>query len=126
MKEDDVVVQGKSCHNCKHSRSIHKVIDCLNPDVAYKLIDKYKKNIRVIPQFCGQYEPEMVIKCSYCEESVNQPKYCWKYWVEDVFEDLPVCSRRCQEELQAELDRRTDNFNTNFTENDGEDRKYPF
>ena len=120
-------MQGKSCHNCKHSRSIHKVIDCLQPDVDYKLLDKYKKNPRVIPQFCGQYTPEMIIKCRCCKETIHHPVYNWRYWVEDVFEDLPVCSRRCQEELQAELDQRTDNFDVDFTKDSDIDNKdYPF
>jgi len=126
MEEDGVGVQGKSCHNCKNSRTVNKMIDCLNPDVNYKLLDKYKKNPGVIPQFCGHYEPKMVKKCFYCDETIHHPVYTWRYWVEDVFEDLPVCSRRCQEELQAELDHRTDNFSTNFTENEDENDDYPF
>ena len=120
-------MQGKSCQNCKKSRSIdNKTIDCLSPDVNYKLLDKYKKNPRIIPQFCGYYVPQMIAKCSYCKETINYPEYTWRYWVQDVFEDLPVCSRRCQEKLQSKLDHRTDNFNTNFTENDGEYKDYPF
>ena len=124
------MVKGKSCRNCKYSRSLNKVIDCLNPEVDYKLLDKYKKNPRVIPEFCGNYEPEMVKKCCYCDETINSPEYNWKYWVEDVFENLPVCSRRCQEELQAELDKEVANFNMDFEEgennNDNSETDYPF
>ena len=120
--------RGKTCYNCQHSRIIPdtKVVDCLHSEVDFGVLDKYKRNPMVIPQYCGQYTPEMVQKCRHCEKIIHHPLYNWQYWVEDVFEDLPVCSRKCQEELQAELDRRTDNFRVDFQENDDEKGEYPF
>ena len=118
--------EGKTCYNCQHSRIIPetKVVDCLHSEVDFNVLDQYKRNPIVIPEYCGHYKPKMVKKCRNCEEIINKPAYNWQYWVEDVFEDLPVCSRRCQEKLQVELDRRTDNFKVDFKE--GGDIDYPF
>ena len=119
--------RNKSCYNCQHSRILpdSKVVDCLHLEVDFNVLDQYKRTPRVVPHYCGQYAPEIVKKCRHCEEIINQPAYDWQYWVEDVFEDLPVCSRRCQEQLQSELDKRTDNLQINF-KNQENDEKYPF
>ena len=106
----------RSCHNCQHSRIIRgksSVVDCLHPEVDFKLLDKHKNNPAILPQVCGHYRPVLIENCLHCNQPINQPAWSWNLWVEDVFEDLPVCCYRCQKQLQKELDRRTDNFSFN-------------
>ena len=115
----------KSCLNCSYCRCIagehsdyHKepdIIDCLNPDVDYRLIDRH--NTDTLPGVCKNYKAKLIKACSYCQEVINQPIYNWLFWVEDIFENLPVCSSFCQKKLQEKLDTRTDNFH---------DDGYPF
>ncbi len=114
----------KSCYNCQYSRLINerKKVDCINGNVSYELLDKYKENPYLLPGMCGEYKPELVEECKNCGEKINQPIFSWHLWVEDVFEELAVCSRRCQEKLQEKLDKRTDNFTFNLDENE----EYPF
>lgn len=115
----------KSCYSCRCSRLINTnntKIDCTNREVDYKLLAKYRENPYLLPGRCGAYQPDLITDCHNCGEKINQPVGSWSYWVEDVFADLAVCSRRCQEKLQEKLDKRTDNFTFNLDENE----EYPF
>ena len=119
--------RNKSCNNCQYSRIIpdSKVVDCLHLEVDFNVLDQYKRVPTIVPEHCGYYEPKIIKSCKNCEEIINHPAYSWRYWVEDVFEQLPVCSRRCQENLQDKLDQRTDNLKINYKKEE-DDKNYPF
>ncbi len=119
----------RTCCNCQYSRVIgkdNKIIDCINNEVDFNLLDKYKRNPILMPKICGHYKPKLIKKCKYCGHPINQPLWNWPYWVEDVFEDLPVCSYRCQRILQNKLDLRTENLSFDFNEDEHRNENYPF
>ena len=108
--------EGKKCSNCNHSRKImgtvdkefkHKeeTFDCTNPEVKVSFMEKYNWNHKALAKRCEHYDPKLIKRCSYCDDTIKKPKWDWYIWAKDIFGNLPVCSLPCRQKLEKELEK---------------------
>lgn len=101
----------KSCFNCVHgSKLFHEgaygdgflkpyLIACTQVKDMDDMGTRYHWNEYHLPDVCGQYEPKMVLLCTYCNTEMNAAEYIWHLWA--GIEGKPVCSPDCRIKLEA-------------------------
>lgn len=129
----------KTCHNCAKSRIIkgreidefHRepdMIDCVEGKVDYKLLDRYNRNPYLMPKLCQQYTPRLIDKCHHCGQEIKKPIWNWPYWVEDIFDDWPVCSIECKNAMKKkikDMENQYDVFHFEYND-DLDENEFPF
>lgn len=112
----------KTCFNCKNLRKVKgdysqgqsDLIDCTSSKVDYKTIGRLHNNSRILPEICGDYNPIMIDNCANCGKSINKPIWSWNFWVDEVFDKVPVCSLKCKKEKEKEIENAVNSYNFNF------------
>ena len=54
--------------------------DCQFISVCNKAKYYYKGGDIYSYYFCDDFKPELVEKCCYCSQIINQPVYAWPFW----------------------------------------------
>lgn len=106
----------KTCFDCSFttklndenvlSPSRHKddEYECTNGKVDYSFLEDNKFDYENMAQKCPFFNSiQLDLPCYVCGKDITGDKFDWPFWAIGSLEDIPVCSKECQEELQPRL-----------------------
>lgn len=118
--------KNKTCMDCKFAKMVkegkedfsmrneHSDYECVNPHVTLDMMEKHDWELgEELAADCDVFESlEIDTYCLECDEKINGKKTDWKYWAEGLMEDIPTCSKECQDKLQQKLDKQAEEMTT--------------